>query len=395
MTKTNKKHMRKMRLTLCIVCAFIFIIGCASTPKTPKTFDNAEILRSFEDNGYSLFIEAQEKFNNGKDPRELIPLFLKSYINSKGYWRNYGLWYIAMCYDKLNEPELAGRFLFEYLKLDCLTDDELQFNFEKNRHLFPTVADDEIFQGYIRQIDEYFSNEKRRRGEISYITAPMKIRYRTVLPDNFDENKSYNIAIFMHGSAGNLIGYLRLADTLRNSDIIYVAPQGPFPHEISQYHYEGKATFAWRIFDNDFEQENKGDEISGLVKNYIMTLVNELKSKYNTKGIYMTGHSQGGFTALDIGIENNTVIDGVISFGGGLSRGYRNPEALAGKNTFPVLIVHGTNDEVVKYVRATEAFEHLNNAGFDVTLHDHEKGHGLPTEEFEKAIQWLKNKEKQ
>jgi predicted esterase len=291
-----------------------------------------------------------------------------------------GMVHVAVTYSYLNEPELAGMFLLEaarygYTDMQGLT---------RSYH-FDTIRDNLVFIDYLDQVNEFIESDERSKGFLSYIEVPSMIRFRTVLPNDFDPEKSYTIKIMLHGRGGNHNNFKYFTPQLYDTDIIYVAPQAPFPFENI---VAREPSFTWSILDHEESSPNSFT----ITQNYILALTRQLRETYKVSNIFLSGFSQGGFTTLGVGIRNPDVFDGLICYGGGTWPGMLTPEEVEAGSSIPVLIVHGEQDTVVGYEMATNAYELFFSAGYDVTMHSFEGAHNIPVSEFNKAIDWLRTK---
>jgi predicted esterase len=289
---------------------------------------------------------------------------------------------MATCYGILGEPDLAGKFLMEAARHGW---DDFQ-QILNNSNLI-NVWEYEIFQEYLQQVDDFITEQNRLKGDISYIEVPMQIRYRTVLPNNFHPSIEYTIKIMMHGFGGNHNNFRGHTRILQESNVIYVAPQAPYPFETF---IAAEPSFSWGVFDSD--NESYRDRAFELTGQYIIRLAEKLRTIYKVESIYLAGFSQGGFNTLDIGIRNPNVFDGLICYGAGMFPGMIPDDILAAGNSVPVLLVHGESDFVVNHELSAGAYNRLMEAGFDVTLHSFDGAHTIPRAEFEKAIRWIYNR---
>jgi len=298
--------------------------------------------------------QATDLYGKGQYEDALL-LYIQYWQNN--YDDNNTLYNIACLYGLLNKGEMAGKFLQEAFNKGFSDIDHA-----KNDKDFDLVKNDPVFIKYWTKLQEDTNKLNRIHGEISYIKADVKIRYRTVLPDNYDPKKSYKILIGLHGFSGNHYRFAEFSRFLKNNDIIFVTPQAPYPMEFTM----GKTTsFSWTV--SDVEELPGKDHSGDLSAQYILSLNKELRKKYNPEGIYLSGFSQGGFMTLAIGLINYKEFDGLISFGGGLTDGWVNDKVIKKAKSIPVLIVHGINDKAVDYKKATMANEVLKKAGYDVT----------------------------
>ena len=344
-------------------------------------YDKEQIVNRLDEDYRALRNQADALLTQG-NAEEAIGYYLKYLGHKRDDYVT--LYNTALAFGMLKEPELAGRFLLEAVRNGW---DDFEHISEDNKYL-ANVEKSEAFIKYRNQCEEIIKRVKRTKGEISYIEVPMKIRYRTVLPDNFNSNITYTVLIMMHGYGGNHNNFATLTTGLQESNIIFVAPQATYPFETI---ITREPSFSWAIFDSEYEKENNNEHNFSLVSSYILKLTEEIKTKYKVDKVFLAGFSQGGFHTLAIGTTNPNIFNGLICFGGGISDDVVDEELALGKAT-PVLIVHGEQDFVVPYEYGTNAMERLKNAGYDVSLYNFKGGHTVSRDAFEKAINWLRNK---
>jgi phospholipase/carboxylesterase len=84
--------------------------------------------------------------------------------------------------------------------------------------------------------------------------------------------------------------------------------------------------------------------------------------------------------ALDIGLRTDRELAGVVAMSGGLYE-HELPDLSARKDV-PLLIAHGSLDDVVPVNYARRARRVLEDAGFDVDYHEYPMGHQIVVEEI-------------
>jgi predicted esterase len=360
---------------IAIITALFLLTNCAKNTliSTHSSHIDYDELLSFDNSVYLR--QGHAAWGDG-NYEKAIEYFLK-------FWQTQrdnpdALFSIAAAYARLNNPEMAGRFLLEASKR-TLSMDPNRIN-----RIFEEVLDREEFLHYRDEMDKTIRERERNRGYISYIESPTKLRYRTVLPDDFDPEKEYTVLIFMHGFGGSPFNFHRYADILIERNIIFVQPQAPYPFEMS---ISGRldAGFSWVIFDYN-EGEFNAEHSAFLTNNHIVNLSKSLREKYNISSMFLSGFSQGGMQTLGIGLSNQDAFDGLICFGGGLLLPIGS---IKENGDIPVLIVHGNADLVVTLEMGTTAYERLKNKGYNVTINLFDGAHVIPREEFIKALDWL------
>ena len=113
-------------------------------------------------------------------------------------------------------------------------------------------------------------------------------------------------------------------------------------------------------------------------------LLDEVASAYPLSGVTLAGFSDGGTYALSLGLANGDVFDSVIAF----SPGYRAKGTTLG--TPRVFVSHGTGDDVLPIDRCSRRLvPRLRRTGYEVTYHEFDGGHTVPSQVVRRAATWL------
>ncbi len=197
------------------------------------------------------------------------------------------------------------------------------------------------------------------------------------LPDNFDNRMPTPLVIFLHGYGGSRLSYPQKYPSLR-------------------------ATFqsnTWIVASVDCRSVNGyQDWYTESSRRDITDVINIIRNSYNvdTSHIHVMGNSMGGGGALKYAMFNNEVIaslvdihgvtdyaqfyidtstykDSLISAYGGtpdqVPKIYADESALGNEQLFsqtPVMILHGTIDDVVNVAQSLNFFHSLSDLGYTV-----------------------------
>jgi phospholipase/carboxylesterase len=119
----------------------------------------------------------------------------------------------------------------------------------------------------------------------------------------------------------------------------------------------------------------------------LLEFLDEITEIYPTDGLVIAGFSQGAMMSLDVGLRRKERPAGIIAMSGGLyDKDLPDLGALAG---LPVLIAHGTVDEVVSITYARRARRVLEDAGLLVDYYEYQMGHQVAQEEIESVRSFL------
>lgn len=177
------------------------------------------------------------------------------------------------------------------------------------------------------------------------------------------------MVIMLHGRGADMNDLADLAPLLAEEGRCrFVFANAPRPFEA----YPGM-TFGWTWFDG-WPPEQTSVAAS---RELLLQFIGEVTEKYRTSKLIMAGFSQGAMMSLDVGLRTDAA--GVIAMSGGLYE--KDLPELTAKKGLPVLIAHGTQDDVVPVSYARRARLVLEEAGLDVEYHEYPMAHAVAQEE--------------
>lgn len=177
------------------------------------------------------------------------------------------------------------------------------------------------------------------------------------------------MVIMLHGRGADMNDLADLAPLLAEKDRCrFVFANAPRPFEA----YPGM-TFGWTWFDG-WPPEQASVAAS---REVLLKFIGEVTETFRTSKLIMAGFSQGAMMSLDVGLR--TDVAGVIAMSGGLYE--KDLPDLAARKGLPVLIAHGTQDDVVPVSYARRARLVLEEAGLDVEYHEYPMSHAVAQEE--------------
>lgn len=178
--------------------------------------------------------------------------------------------------------------------------------------------------------------------------------YRLILPDNYDDNKSYPMIFFFHGAGergnDNKLQFFHLVQYIYDNapeDCIIVAPQCPAGNQWVD------TPWAKGLYKVDEVPES--NEMTA-----VLELLGDLEIKYNVDAdrIYAIGLSMGGFAVWDALMRHNDVFAAGIPICGG---GDQTKAELL-KDT-PIFTFHAVNDDAVPYTGTSMTVAAIKRAG--------------------------------
>jgi len=191
------------------------------------------------------------------------------------------------------------------------------------------------------------------------------LRYRELLPENYDSQRKYPLVLFLHGAGER--GSDNQAQLIHGSMM--------FTNPVNRERYPAIVLFPQCPKDYfwSFEKRPEGKlDVSAFPADYtissILQAVKDLLDKYiasgsvDTERIYIMGLSIGGMGTFDMVCRFPDVFAAAVPICGGV-----NPERLkaaAGKVKFR--IYHGDKDDVVPVENSRKAYRALREYGADV-----------------------------
>ncbi|WP_417242821.1 alpha/beta hydrolase [Celeribacter sp.] len=200
-----------------------------------------------------------------------------------------------------------------------------------------------------------------------------------------------NVVVFLHGYGADGNDLLGLADPLAEHlpDTVFLAPDAP---ERCTGNPMGFQWFPIPWIDGSSEEESRDgmlravDELNDYLDNILVDYDLEPDQ------MALVGFSQGTMMALHVAPRREDAVAAVVGFSGRLLE----PELLVddARVTFPVLLVHGDEDDVVPPQSLPEAAQALQSAGFEEVFAHIDRGtaHGIAPEGLSVALAFLRSK---
>ncbi len=199
-----------------------------------------------------------------------------------------------------------------------------------------------------------------------YVEGEAILLYRLVLPENYDESKSYPLILFLHGAGergDNNTSQLnnavqRIADNAPNA--IIVAPQCP---------YDNKWVDAeWTNVSYSTDEIPESNELK-----LVMGMLEKVQKEYSVdkERIYASGISMGGFGTWDLIVRHPNTFAAAIPVCGGAD--YTKAERLV---NMPIYTFHGDSDWDVPVQGTRAMVEAIKSAGGDKITYTEYAGMG-------------------
>lgn len=187
------------------------------------------------------------------------------------------------------------------------------------------------------------------------------------------------LLILLHGVGSNEDDLFGLAPYL-DPRFSIVSARAPFP-----YGYGGYAWFDVQFTPDGILFDEAQAEQSGRL---LLKFIGEVRSAYAPSKLFLAGFSQGAIMSAGALLRNPELIHGAVLMSGRVPEvnDAAKGDALRGK---PVLVVHGTYDEVLPVEYGRKAHALLAGLGLDVTYREFPMGHQVSEESLAVVDEWL------
>lgn len=199
--------------------------------------------------------------------------------------------------------------------------------------------------------------------------------------------------IWLHGlgaSGHDLVDIIPLLNLPEDASIRFVLPHAP----IRTIVYTGNTKIRAWFNVTDLKPNTKEDEIGireseQLIKELI---AKELAENIPSHKIVLAGFSQGGVMALQCGLRYPEKLAGILVLSGWLPLRHAvfSEKTIINQNT-PILMLHGTEDDLIPIDWAKKSYECIKDIGYDVTLFSYPMEHTVCQDEINTIGSWLRN----
>lgn len=207
----------------------------------------------------------------------------------------------------------------------------------------------------------------------------LALRYVLSVPSGQPDDAELPLVIVMHG---------RGADANDLSDLAPMIDDGyrfVFPNAAKAFEPTPGYTFGWSWFDG--WPPEPGSIVASRTK--LLALIDELVERYPTPEgkIVVAGFSQGGMMALDVGFRTEQKVAGIVVMSGAIYEA--DMPDLRAQRELPVLIIHGTQDDMIPVLAARRTRHVLEEHGVTPEYHELPMGHHVTPESMAVVREFL------
>jgi phospholipase/carboxylesterase len=195
--------------------------------------------------------------------------------------------------------------------------------------------------------------------------------------------------IALHGWGASAFDLMGLAPYLGGGQFQVICPQGPLEVPLA---VEGAVGYGW--FPLSAIQpaiEGPIEDAAALVERFLDAAI--ARYPIDPRKLLLLGFSQGGVLAYRLALAAPRRFAGLAALSSWLP-----PQLLAtlpevdGREELPILVQHGSGDEIIAVARAQQSVEALRALRVPATYREYEMGHEISAESLGDLSQWLEDK---
>lgn len=208
----------------------------------------------------------------------------------------------------------------------------------------------------------------------------LALHYVLSVPSGKPDHAEMPLVIVMHGRGADANDLADLAPMI-DGGYRFVFPNAAKPFEPMPGY-----SFGWSWFDG---WPPEGDSIVQS-RTKLLALIDELVERYPTPEgkIAVSGFSQGGMMAIDVGFRTKQKIAGIVVMSGAIYEA--DMPDLRARRELPMLLIHGTEDEMIPVLDARRTRHILEEHGLTPEYHEFPMGHHVTPESMEVVADFLR-----
>lgn len=208
----------------------------------------------------------------------------------------------------------------------------------------------------------------------------LSLRYVLNVPSGKPDDAPLPLVIVMHGrgaDANDLAGLAPMIDD---------GYRFVFPNAAKQFEPSPGYTFGWSWFDG--WPPEPGSIVASRMQ--LLALIDELVTRYPTPAgkLVIAGFSQGGMMAIDVGFRTKQKVAGIVVMSGAIYEA--DMPDLRTHRDLPVLLIHGTQDDMVPVINARRTRHILEEHGVIPEYHELSMGHHVTPESMAVVQEFLR-----
>ncbi len=196
----------------------------------------------------------------------------------------------------------------------------------------------------------------------------LSLTYVLSVPSRAPDSESLPLVFVLHGRGADAHDLADLAPMM-GPDYRFVFPNAPNPFEPAPGFRFGYTWFHGWPADRDSIARSR---------NLLLRFIDEVLERYPTPPgkVILSGFSQGGLMSFDVGFRTKQKLAGIAVMSGAVYEQDLPPFS----SEMPVLMVHGTEDDLIPVLAARRARRILETHGIRVEYHEFAMGHYVTPE---------------
>jgi phospholipase/carboxylesterase len=210
-----------------------------------------------------------------------------------------------------------------------------------------------------------------REGDLS-------LSYELRAPSGTVDADPLPLVFVLHGRGADARDLADLAPMM-GSGYRFIFPNAPEPFEPAPGFQFGYTWFdGWPAEPSSIKKS----------RDLLTIFIDEILERYATPPgkVIMSGFSQGGLMSLDVGFRIKEKLAGIVVMSGGLYE--EDPPSFS--PGLPVLMVHGTDDDMIPVLAARRARRILESRGVELEYHEFPMGHFVTPESIAVVADFLR-----
>ncbi|MDQ6800087.1 MAG: dienelactone hydrolase family protein [Acidobacteriota bacterium] len=200
------------------------------------------------------------------------------------------------------------------------------------------------------------------------MAGDLPLRYALSVPGGAAEDAELPLVLVLHGRGADANDLVDIAPLIDNN-YRFIFPNAPEPFEPSPGFSFGFTWFdGWPAEHNSFVRSRE----------VLLRFIDAAVARFPTPPgkIVLSGFSQGGMMSLDAGFRTQQQLAGIVVMSGALNE--QDPPPL--RPDIPVLMIHGTQDDMIPVLAARRARRVLEERGVHPEYHEFAMGHFVTPE---------------
>jgi phospholipase/carboxylesterase len=204
--------------------------------------------------------------------------------------------------------------------------------------------------------------------------SDLSLEYVLSTPGGAPDADQRPLVVLMHGRGADMADLSDIAPALDRGGYRFVFPNAPHPFQP----YPG-TTFGRTWFNGWPPTRQSLDESRAK----LLRFLDEVVARYPTPEgkLLISGFSQGGVMSFDAGFRTQQKLAGIVSMSGAI---FENELPKV-----PILMVHGTADDMIPVIAARRARRFLEGHGTLPEYHEFPMGHHVTPESMEAVGEFI------